>query len=60
MASAADVVDRSRRIILDKCAGPGTLADIRDDDRFARATHAMEDGVANLQAAIRQAREAAT
>jgi len=51
MASSVDVVDRSRRIILEKCAGAGTLADIRQDNRFGRATHAMEDGVANLQTA---------
>jgi len=51
LASSVDVVERSRRIILDKCAAGSDLDEVNSDPRFQRAMQTLEKGVAGMGAA---------
>lgn len=51
MASSVDVVSRSRSIIVAKCMGEGTPAEVSHDPRFRKAVAAMSRGLENLSAA---------
>jgi signal transduction histidine kinase len=51
LASSADVVDRSRRIIEEKCATGQDLAQVKGDPRFIRALDALAKGGQGMGAA---------
>ncbi len=51
LASSVDVVERSRRIILEKCSTGSDLAEVTSDPRYQRAMQALERGVAGMDAA---------
>ncbi len=51
LASSADVVDRSRRIIRDKCQSGSDLQEVTNDPRYLKAMNALEQGVAGMSAA---------
>jgi signal transduction histidine kinase len=48
LASSADVVDRSRKIIQEKCVAGSDLEEVRNDPRFQRAITALENGVLGM------------
>jgi signal transduction histidine kinase len=50
LASSADVVDRSRKIIQEKCAAGSDLAEVTADPRFQRAMQALDKGVRGMGA----------
>jgi signal transduction histidine kinase len=51
LASSADVVDRGRRIIQEKCATGSDLQEVVTDARFIKALQALEQGVVGMSAA---------
>jgi signal transduction histidine kinase len=51
LASSGDVVDRSRRIIQEKCRTGSDLEEITGDPRFTRAMQALERGIEGMNAA---------
>jgi signal transduction histidine kinase len=51
LASSADVVDRGRRIIREKCRSGADLQELTADPRFQKAMLALENGTAGLSAA---------
>ena len=48
LASSVDVVERSRRIILEKCSAGADMAELSSDPRFQRAMQALEKGVLGM------------
>ena len=51
LASSADVVDRGRKIIQEKCSAGSDLTEVTADPRFIKAMQAIENGVAGMSAA---------
>ncbi len=51
MASSVDVVDRSRGIIVEKCRGEGSAAEVSADPRFVKAVGAMSNGLSSMSEA---------
>jgi signal transduction histidine kinase len=51
LASSADVVDRGRRIIQEKCSAGSDLQEVKADPRFIKAMLALENGVAGMTTA---------
>ncbi|MCP4571642.1 MAG: HAMP domain-containing protein [bacterium] len=51
LISAADTLDRGRRLVGEKCATAGDLEELRRDPRFAKGLRALEQGVGNLTVA---------
>ena len=51
LASSLDVVERSRRIILEKCSTGSDLGEVISDPRYQRAMKALEKGIAGMDAA---------
>ena len=51
LASSADVVDRSRRIISEKCNSAADLAEVTSDPRYRKAMQALAQGVEGMSAA---------
>jgi signal transduction histidine kinase len=60
LASSADIVDRSRKIILEKCEAGPDLEEVRSDPRFQRAIIALENGVQGMGAASDRINELVT
>lgn len=57
LVSAADTLDRGRRLVDEKCASASDLAELREDPRFRKALRALEQGVGNLTAAAERVDE---
>jgi signal transduction histidine kinase len=51
LASSADVVDRGRKIIAEKCGAGSDLTHVSTDSRFIKAMQAIESGTAGMSAA---------
>jgi signal transduction histidine kinase len=51
LASSADVVDRSRRIIQEKCSTGSDLQEVTSDPRYLKAMQALEKGISGMSAA---------
>jgi len=51
LASSADVVDRGRRIIQEKCSSGSDLKEVTADPRYIKGMQALESGVAGMSAA---------
>ncbi len=60
LASSADVVGRSRKIIQEKCSAGFDLEEVRNDPRFQRAIIALEQGILGLGAASDRINELVT
>jgi len=60
LASSADVVDRSRKIIQEKCAAGTDLEEVRTDPRFQRAILALGNGIHGMGAASDRINELVT